>query len=91
MLLDAGADVDLRNTYGATPLYLALFNVRDTQGDIVRCLLEAGADPNLQNNSGVSPGSLAGLVGNYIRKLLEPATDEEVGATLRALFSRAYA
>jgi ankyrin repeat protein len=64
-LLAAGADVDARNGYGNTPLWVAVFSSRDSPGEIVRVLLAAGADPDLKNNHDVSPWTLAQRVGNY--------------------------
>ena len=64
-LIDAGASLQARNKFGATPLHLALFNVRDTEGAIVRVLLAAGADPDDPNDTGVTPRGLAQRVSNY--------------------------
>jgi ankyrin repeat protein len=65
VLIEAGADLDARNRFGNTPLWGALFNVRDGDGDVVRALLAAGADPDAENNYGASPRSLASKVANY--------------------------
>jgi uncharacterized protein len=64
-LIEAGADLDARNRFGNTPLWGALFNVRDGDGEAVRVLLAAGADPEAENNYGASPRSLASEVANY--------------------------
>jgi ankyrin repeat protein len=47
MLLDAGADVHARNSYGATPL---MFAAGAGQVDAVEMLLEAGADVHAEND-----------------------------------------
>ena len=64
-LLSAGAEVDARDRFGKTPLSVALFNVRDGDGEVIRVLLASGADPDLKNNYGVSPRGLAETVDNY--------------------------
>jgi uncharacterized protein len=51
VLIEAGADVDARNRFGNTPLWGALFNVRDGDGEVVRALLAAGADPDAVSSS----------------------------------------
>jgi ankyrin repeat protein len=65
LLIDAGADLEARNKFGATPLLVGMGNARDDDHGVVGILLEAGADPDAQNNAGVSPRSLADLVANY--------------------------
>ena len=45
--------------------WVALFNVRDGAGEVVRALVAAGADPDAENNYGASPRSLASTVANY--------------------------
>lgn len=55
-LLEAGADINLRDKNGATPLHRA---VRTRCADAVQCLLDAGCDPLLRNNSGSTPFHLA--------------------------------
>jgi ankyrin repeat protein len=64
-LLSAGAEVDARDRFGKTPLSMALFNVRDRDGEVIRVLLASGADPNLKNNNGISPRGLVETVDNY--------------------------
>ncbi|HZQ31459.1 MAG TPA: ankyrin repeat domain-containing protein [Mycobacterium sp.] len=61
-LLDAGADVDLRDRWGNTPLWRAVY--LGTGGEkIVDLLLAHGADPTLENNHEVSPLDLARRMG----------------------------
>jgi ankyrin repeat protein len=64
MLLDNGAAVDLKEIYGNTALFKAVFSSRGN-GDIIKLLLDHGADRNLKNNYGVSPYDLAHLIANY--------------------------
>lgn len=64
-LIRAGADVDAVDAQGRTPLAVALFNVCDGEGHVVRVLLDAGADPDRKNLSDISPRDLAEKVANY--------------------------
>lgn len=64
-LIRAGAPVDAADAHGKTALAVALFNVRDGEGQVVRVLLKAGADPDRKNLSGISPRDLAQTVANY--------------------------
>ena len=48
-LLQAGANVNLQDKNGETPLYKAS---RNGYTNIVRLLLDAGANPNIQDNGG---------------------------------------
>ena len=50
-LIEAGADLDLRNNEGSTALITAAFFARE---EIVADLLSAGADPAIRNNSGAT-------------------------------------
>ncbi len=47
LLIQAGADVNSRGDFGATPLHYAVFEGDEYSTPIVRALLNAGADPNL--------------------------------------------
>lgn len=57
-LVDAGADVNLCDRWGNTPLWRAVYHAPGT-GAIVEVLLEHGADPTVKNNSQISPIDLA--------------------------------
>lgn len=65
VLIRAGACVDAPDGHGKTPLAVALFNVRDGEGRVVRVLLNAGADPDRKNHSDISPRDLAQSVANH--------------------------
>ena len=51
MLIDAGADLDLKNNDGSTALHVASFFCRT---EIVEALLAKGADKTLRNNFGAT-------------------------------------
>ena len=51
-LIDAGADLSVKNNDGATPLHVAAFFCRV---ECVQKLLDAGADKTLRNNFGATP------------------------------------
>ena len=55
-LLSAGADKDLADNSGVTPLCIA---AHDGHVSIVRALLDAGADKSIATNNGNTPMSLA--------------------------------
>src|SRR5262245_31231207 len=55
-LLEAGADINIQDKNGATPLHRA---VRTRCAAAVKCLLEAGCVPTLKNKPGSTPFHLA--------------------------------
>ena len=63
-LLDLGATVDPINSFGNTPLFVAVFNSRG-RPDMIDLLRSLGADPLHANPSGQTPAGLARLIGNY--------------------------
>ena len=52
LLLDAGADKDVKDWYGSTPLHMATQNHHT---DIVNLLLDAGVDKEVKNRDGWTP------------------------------------
>jgi ankyrin repeat protein len=64
MLLRAGASHSLRDSFGNTALFRAVFSSRG-DGSVISLLRQAGADVFAVNNHGVSPFSLAHTIGNY--------------------------
>lgn len=53
LCLDFGADVNLKDINGDTPLHLACR--LDSRLDVVQCLMKAGANPNVTNEAGRTP------------------------------------
>ena len=74
LLIDAGADLDLANDYGVTPLALACDN---GSGAMVTRLLSAGADPNLARSTGETPLMTCARTGalDAVRALLAHGAD----------------
>lgn len=64
LLISAGADIEIKDDYGNTPLWRATFSSKG-QGDMIKLLLSNNADPNNKNDSGVSPIELAKTIANY--------------------------
>jgi len=66
-LIKFGAEVDLKNNNGNTPLYRAVFCFKEDLG-VVKLLLDHGANPDLENKRGESPRSLAADVQGFAYK-----------------------
>ncbi|MHA4895358.1 ankyrin repeat domain-containing protein [Pedobacter sp. PWIIR3] len=64
VLVHAGADLEVKDEYGNTPLWRATFS-SDGRGEVIKLLLSKGANPNNQNNFGISPIKLAETIANY--------------------------
>ncbi len=76
-LLAAGADPNVRVTWGGTPLIRA---VESDAAALVGALLEAGADPNVPNQRGELPLDIAAQWGEAeVIRLLEAAGAEDSG------------
>lgn len=60
ILLEAGADVNMANAHGNTPLFVAAQNGHDV---VVITLLQAGADANKANKTGKTPLFFAAIRG----------------------------
>jgi ankyrin repeat protein len=63
-LLENKAQVDIKDSYGNTPLLRAVFNFKGN-GDMIKLLLKYGADKNLKNSNGMSALSLAQTIANF--------------------------
>ncbi len=68
ILLHAGAEVNVQEAWGNTPLGRALGRA-NPDVEIVKMLLEHGADPDIKNNYGNSPRD--GLVHSKSKEILE--------------------
>ena len=64
LLVNAGANLELRDQHGNTPLWRATMSYKGS-AEVISILLEAGADPDAANKSGISPRSLAKTIANY--------------------------
>ena len=64
LLIKAGADLEVKDTYGNTPLWRATFS-SNGKGDMIKLLLANGADANNENSSGINPLKLANTIANY--------------------------
>jgi ankyrin repeat protein len=85
VLVEAGADVDVANQLGATPLWLAALN---GASQLTALLLEAGANPNVELRMGETPLMAASRTGDRhtVELLLEHGaevdrTERERGQT----------
>lgn len=74
-IIDAGADVDVSNDSGQTPLHCAC--MAGANMDILQKLLHAGANPNSQDMEGNTPLAFACRVGRVfvVSKLLGSGAD----------------
>jgi ankyrin repeat protein len=64
LLLSKGAEVDIEDKFGNTPLGRAVFNSHGA-GEMIELLLKHRANPDRTNKSGVSPRQLAESIANY--------------------------
>lgn len=89
-LLQKGADPNLRDSQGNTPLILA---VQTGQRDMIPILTAAKANPNLGNQSGVTPLILAvqGRSIDMVRLLLAAKADPDQADMMAGLSARDYA
>lgn len=71
-LLDAGAPLESKNQYGATPLYLAVFNGHT---EVALFLLEKGANPNVTDTF-------------YKSSILDSALQKDRAEIVKALIAR---
>jgi len=78
VLIRAGAKLELRDSFGNTPLWSAVVNSRG-RGEMIKLLLKHGANPNSKNNHGKSPLDMANIVANFD---LKQFFAEDVGPSL---------
>jgi ankyrin repeat protein len=53
LLVERGANIQVKNTSGRTPLHVAAYNLN--AGDAVSYLIEKGADVNARDSTGETP------------------------------------
>ncbi len=69
ILLDFGADINIKDKVGETPLHLA---ARNNDKEIFQLLLEGGGDLSVKNNSQRTPEHLAGKeISRIIERYIE--------------------
>jgi ankyrin repeat protein len=80
-LIDARADLNVRDAAGRTPLHVATFA---RQQDVIRTLVQAGADPNLLENDRYDAVTIAAVANDEatLRLLLQ------LGASAKQVTSR---
>lgn len=80
ILVDAGANINLQNLQGWTPLHVAVDmaidganqqNLSDIDWSTVKMMLNLGADPDLRDLHGVTVADLASSYGSKALKLFE--------------------
>lgn len=89
VLLDAGADVNGRQSDGVTPLMSAAWN---NESGFVRRLLALGADPNVRLESGLTALMVASSSGyQEVVDILAPVTEAEPDPSRGSLWAAASA
>lgn len=64
LLIKKGAKVDVKDSYGNTPLFKAVFFSKGNT-EMINLLLKNGANPDAENKSGVSPKELAENIRSF--------------------------
>ncbi len=65
-LIEHGADIEVKDKIGNTPLFTAVYwYKKDPGGRLIKLLVDAGADVNAENNHGNSPLDLARMAGDF--------------------------
>ena len=80
LLLDCGADLDVRESHGATPLSIA---AQQGNARVARLLLDRGADVNARREDGVPPLFIAAQEGHFkvVEVLLAGGADKDFTRT----------
>lgn len=66
LLLEYNADIEIRNDYGNTPLWVAISgHDKEKAGAMIRFLLERGANPDAICGNGDTPWKKAKGIGNH--------------------------
>ncbi|MBQ2672085.1 MAG: ankyrin repeat domain-containing protein [Clostridia bacterium] len=77
-LLDHGANPNVQNEWGITPLHVATENIKP---NTVKLLLDRGADPNIQDNRGCVPLHYVAAAND--KKMLELLLDYRVDPNIQ--------
>lgn len=64
ILLENGAETDITDAYGNTPLFKAVY-FSEGRTEMINLLIESGADVNHKNTSDISPKQLAFNIDNF--------------------------
>ena len=82
LLLERGAEVNVQNKYGETPLYMAAWS---GHSDVVKMLLDGGAKPDLVTKLGCTPMHMAASNGHIkvVQLLLESGAKPNVANAFR--------
>ena len=64
LLISNGANLEIEDSYGNTPLWRAVFESKG-RGEFIHLLLSAGADRNKPNKSNITPYDLANNIANF--------------------------
>ena len=64
LLMDMGANIEVEDDFGNTPLWRAVF-ASQGKGEMIELLLSYGARADKVNASGISPLKLANTIANY--------------------------
>lgn len=71
LLIRHGAMLEVKDDYGNTPLWRAVFT-SNGRGNVIKSLLSNGANPHNANNSDITPYKLAYTIANYdVRQFFE--------------------
>jgi ankyrin repeat protein len=67
LLIEHGANLELEDKFGNTPLWRATMHAKG-RGEVIKLLLAAGADRHHRNKSDASPLDVAETIANYDMK-----------------------
>jgi len=65
ILVEFGSDINAKNIFGNTPIAEAVFNCRNSPGELIIYLKDNGADPTIKNKYEQSAVDTARIIANY--------------------------